>query len=292
VHQLDGCRAKLDWAERHLDALSAEIKSFMERDAYALPTEFDEADKSTVVRFKESRELPATWGLAIGDVIQNTRSALDHLVYQLVLLANFTPHDVHQFPILDQPQDWVRRVQKPPKGRRGLLDGIDPTHVASIQALQPYVSTTGLPRLAILRDFSNIDKHRVIHAARTIFTQTPKLTAQLTIPSTLTDIRTLQPGTPIDDGTEIARFRAHTDLRFPSASRIQPQGRGGIWTPGEMPMLNIDGAPEDAQMKVDAKLRVTTVFGAPGVTYTRGREFRHALADVRTVVESFAPAFS
>jgi hypothetical protein len=28
-HPLDGCRAKLDRAEQHLDALNAEIKPFM-----------------------------------------------------------------------------------------------------------------------------------------------------------------------------------------------------------------------------------------------------------------------
>ena len=287
---LDGCRAKLNWAEKHLNALSGEIKTFMERDVYALPTEFDEADKSTVVRFKEAQELPVAWGLAIGDVIQNTRSALDHLVYQLVLLANVTPTDVHQFPILDDPKDWIRRVQKPPKGRRGLLDGINAAYVASIETLQPYVPTTGLPRLAILRDFSNTDKHRVIHAARTVFTQTPKLTAQLTIPSAITDLQAVKPGTPIEDGTEIARFRAHTDLRFPASTGIHPQN-SGIWTPGQVPMLKVESAPENAEMNVDAKLHVTTVFGAQEVTYTRAREFRHAIADVRRIVESFAAAF-
>jgi hypothetical protein len=39
-----------------------------------------------------------------------------------------------------------------------------------------------------------------------------------------------------------------------------------------MPFFSVDAAPEDSEMNVDAKLHVTTVFGAPGVACTRGRE--------------------
>jgi hypothetical protein len=56
------------------------------------------------------------------------------------------------------------------------------SHVARIEALQPYVATTGVPRLAVLRDFSNVDKHRLIHAARTVVTETPEISARLSVP--------------------------------------------------------------------------------------------------------------
>lgn len=287
-HALDGCRAKLARAEEHLDALSADIKSTLEADAYTFRTEFDEADQSTVAFLKEPQQLPVEWGVRLGDVIHNTRSALDHLVHQLVLLDSGTPHDAHQFPIVDGPNDWIRRVQKSPKGRRGLLDFVDPAHVATIQALQPYVPATGLPRLALLRDFSNVDKHRVIHAARTIFTDTPTITAHLALPTTISDIRALPPDTPIEDGTEIVRFRSHTDIVFPQA----PAGQAtGIWIPAPVQDLTVIGPPDNSEMNVDIKLPAATVFGAPGVAYSRGREFRHAIADARRILESFAAVF-
>lgn len=287
---LDGCRSKLDWSEKHLNALSAEIRTFLEGDAYTLPTQFDEADKSTTVIFKESEPLPESWGLALGDVIHNARSALDHLVYQLVLLAGGVHHDAHQFPILDKPQDWVRRVQKPPKGRRGLLDFIDPTHITSIKLLQPYEPATGLPRLGVLRDFSNIDKHRLIHAARTVFTDTPALSAHLAVPATISDVRPLEPGTPIEDGTEILRFRSHTDLVIPQHQTGGPAS--SLWLPESTGRETVWGNPQNSTMNVEVKLPVTSVFGAPGITYTRLAEFRSTITELRFIVESFAPAFS
>jgi hypothetical protein len=285
---LDGCRAKLDWAEKHLDALSAEMKTWFEGDSYTLRTEFDEPDESSVVFFEPIKEIPIHWGLALGDVVHNARSALDHLVYQLVLLANSVPHDAHQFPVLDQPEDWKRRVQKPPKGRRGLLDFIDPTHVATIQGLQPYVPATGLPRLKVLREFSNTDKHRVIHAARGVFTEDPGITSQLRIPMTITDVRTFTPGTPIEGGAEIARFRSHTELAFPPAQSKAPTS--ALWFPGKQEGGGF-GNPLNSQVHVDMKLKVTTVFGIPGTAYTSTAEFRSAIHDVRAVIASFDPAF-
>ncbi len=170
-HPLDGCRAKLDRAEQHLDALNAEIKPFMERDKQTFVTDFDHADNSVVVRYKETQQIPISWGVALGDFVHNTRSALDHLVHQLVLLAGATPHGTHQFPILDHPNDWIGKVENPPQvGKKGQLDFICTGQVAVIKALQPYEPATGLPRLLTLRRFSNTDKHRLIHAARATLT--------------------------------------------------------------------------------------------------------------------------
>jgi len=36
---------------------------------------------------------------------------------------------------------------------------------------------------------------------------------------------------------------------------------------------------------------VTTLFGKPGLESVRGKEFREALGDVRTIIETFAPEF-
>src|SRR5438128_1457871 len=106
-HPLDGCRAKLDRAEHHLDTLNAEMREFIETKTYDFVTTFSEVDQETMVTtLKELRPIPATWGVAVGDIVHNTRSALDHLVYQLVVLAGAQPHNGHQFPIFDHPGDW------------------------------------------------------------------------------------------------------------------------------------------------------------------------------------------
>jgi hypothetical protein len=271
---LNGCRAKLDWAEKNLDALSEEMRVFFEDDPQGFVTEFDEPDNAHVVFFKQAKEIPIEWGVALGDIIHDVRSALDHLVYQLVLLASATPHRRHQFPILDHPNDWKGKVEKPPKkGKEGLLDFIDPSHVAFIESLQPYQPTTGLPRLQVLSRFSNTDKHRLIHAVRATFTASPEITAFLSLPSAITDVRAQTPGTPIEDGAEVARFRSHTDIQFPRLP-------DGSW-----------GHPANSHMNVEAKFPVSTVFGEPGAEYARTKEFRLLIEDVREIIKRFGPEF-
>jgi hypothetical protein len=270
AHPLDGCRAKLDWAEKHLDALSEEMRTFMQRDADAFTTEYDAAENAHIVRFREERELPVEWGLALGDVVQNTRSALDHLVYQLVLLAKAKPHTSHQFPIIDSPNDWLGKVVNPPlQGNRGQLDFIDPGLVTMIEALQPYQPTTGLPRLALIRRFSNTDKHRLIHGMRVTLAQTPDLTARMWVPSEITNLTFPPPDTAIEHGTEIARYQYVTDF---------------VFLPDE------SGAPatlQNAQVDVKANFHLSSLFGEPGAEDTRAREFRYAIADIRGIVAAF-----
>ena len=274
AHPLDGCRAKLDWAEQHLDALSEEMKTFFEGNPDSFVTEFDEANNSSVVFFKEVKEIPITWGIALGDIIHNMRSTLDHLVYELVELANGRHHRSHQFPILDHPNDWTGKVVKPlQQKKRGLLDFVDTRQVAVIKSLQPYQPSTGLPRLTTLRRFSNTDKHRLIHAARAILTGSPEITAFLSVPSGISDLVAPNPDTPLEDGAEVARFRNYTDI-------VVPQLPDGSF-----------GHPENSQMNVDVKFPTTTVFGEPGAEDVRGREFRRILGDVRGIVERFAPDF-
>ena len=274
MHPLDGCRARLDRAEKHLDTLHDEMKIFLEGDKQTFTVEFDSVDQSYVVHYKELQEIPLYWGIALGDVVHNIRSALDNLVYQLVLLAGAEPHGIHQFPITDHPNEWITKVEYPPECRKlGALDFIDPRYVAFIKSLQPYEPATGIPMLAVIRRFSNTDKHRLIHAARASLTASPKLEAFLGIPATIFSPTYKRPGTPVEDGAEIARFKTSTDLRL-------------TWnSSGEI----VDVA--DSKMNVHAELPMTTVFGKPGAEDTRTKDFREVLEDVRGIVASFAAEF-
>jgi hypothetical protein len=270
---LGGVWRKLDRAEYHLDALNAEIREFFERgaDDQTFVARHNVLDDSWSAVFK-AKPLPEDWGVKLGDVIHNMRSALDHLVAQLVLLANASVHSRHQFPIFDDPDDWQRRVVQPPQNRqRGFLDFIDPQHVAVIESLQPYQPSTGLPTLATISRFSNADKHRLIHAARTNLTAKPALGASVTIPANIREVRYQNPGATLEDGAEVARYRA--DFFLPVNPLTGPQ------------------LPSNAEVNVSIHLKVTTVFGEPGKEDTRIRDFGKCLADARAIIDRFVGAF-
>ncbi|MGO8905512.1 MAG: hypothetical protein ACLQMH_07815 [Solirubrobacteraceae bacterium] len=132
-----GCRLKLKEAWLHRQTLGAEIKNFLDRD---------------------DPEPPLHLGVIVGDILHNLRCVLDHLVWQLVELNGRKPGEHNQFPIFDTPKAYKEKA-----GR--YLRGVASEHKTLIETFQPY-HLDGDPayhNLAVLRDLSNIDKHRFVH---------------------------------------------------------------------------------------------------------------------------------
>jgi hypothetical protein len=109
------------------------------------------------------------WGVILGDAMHNLRSALDHLVWQLVLLdTGKDGTSQHQFPICSTGAGyWSITKDGAPSMRDKRLKGITAAHRAIIDEAQPYRRKADgrVPVLEALRDFSNHDKHRLIHTA-------------------------------------------------------------------------------------------------------------------------------
>jgi hypothetical protein len=63
----------------------------------------------------------------------HARSALDQLVWQLVILADHEPTRANGFPIYDDRAAYRR-------AERRLLRGVDAPHAAEIEGLQPFNS--------------------------------------------------------------------------------------------------------------------------------------------------------
>jgi hypothetical protein len=107
--------------------------------------------------------------LMIGDAIQNFRSALDYLVYQLALMHtknNIQRPNFVQFPITDCSEKFRSAAFT---GRRPGLREVHPDHAAIIEGVQPYgrrhlVNIGGVVcnPLVFLRDASDADKHRLL----------------------------------------------------------------------------------------------------------------------------------
>lgn len=133
-----GCRLKLQAAWRHRQALGAELEEFLSR--------------------TDPQPSPLHLGVIVGDFLHNLRCVLDHVVWQLVELNEQEPGEHNQFPILDTPDAYKKNA-----GR--YLRGVAADHSALIEAFQPYHlgANTAYHSLAVLRDLSNIDKHRFVH---------------------------------------------------------------------------------------------------------------------------------
>jgi hypothetical protein len=101
------------------------------------------------------------WALIVGDAVQNLRSALDHLMWQLAKRHLSRVPTEQEAKSIQFPE--VRRV-KDFAGNR-YLRYIDTTDVARLKPYQPYkrLNRGELHPLPKLIRLSNIDKHRRLH---------------------------------------------------------------------------------------------------------------------------------
>jgi len=209
-HPLDGCFAKLERAWEHLDLLHRELGAYLERGPYRVLVQ-RKPDDAWYVATMFIEDSPVRLGVVLGDFVQNLRSALDHLVWQLVLAQGGKPQRSNTFPIYRAQEDFIRDVICGPK-HRAALEGIDPQSDAwaYVEGLQPHHARD--PRfhgLNLLRMFSDTDKHQLVQtvmsfpapwAVRDILDWDPRA-----IPlETKTDYPA---GSPLMDGAEIAELR-------------------------------------------------------------------------------------
>src|SRR5687768_7257025 len=82
---LFGIRLKLQRAQEQLSQLEATFESFRELKPYRFTSEYDEHRRVLTLRAKYTRPLDGMWGVQVGEIIHNWRSALDHVVWELVV---------------------------------------------------------------------------------------------------------------------------------------------------------------------------------------------------------------
>lgn len=145
-------RAKTTRAKQHLHDLKGALEAFLNSNAYEIGTKNDPDAVHYLTRVSET---PIEIALIAGDVLQCTRSALDHLVCQLVLVNGGTPTIRTQYPIGELAKDYP--------GLRGkALKGVaDPAKLA-IDSTKPYSDNGSDRMLWRLYKLNNIDKHRVL----------------------------------------------------------------------------------------------------------------------------------
>jgi hypothetical protein len=107
------------------------------------------------------------WGVIVGEIIHDLRSALDHMVWELVAANGGTPDRCTSFPICSvEPVNGFRSfaLANPQSKRHGPLVGLTPDHVSFVESCQPYHGGN-CKRLELINALWNTDKHRHLIAA-------------------------------------------------------------------------------------------------------------------------------
>jgi hypothetical protein len=149
-------RVKIERAKKHLKDFEVQAAAF--RDAY-LHVVGTDTDPKTRQAFEYFAKLPVSKFevLAIaGDIIQNLRSALDHLAFQLVEAGQGRRIGERRgkriaFPVFDTSKDYKAL-------KTGKIKGARKAAIKAIDRLKPY-KRGNLP-LWSLHYVNNVDKHR------------------------------------------------------------------------------------------------------------------------------------
>jgi hypothetical protein len=165
---LDGISLKVKRSYQQIDILKNEISTFMDREPYKPAFKMNRIRGATeapcvldfTIRLVVEEPCPPMFGILVGEIVHNLRSALDHIVYQLVIHATNAPPPVvskTQFPIFLDAAGFKHRGPL-------LLKGVGTKAAALIKAMQPFATGEGVKSpLWHLSQLSNIDKHRTIH---------------------------------------------------------------------------------------------------------------------------------
>ena len=157
----DGIFAKISRADDQASSLKADMDRLCADIRQSIVHEVHEdADEQVWVFRGSTPNVPIEWFIRLGEILYNLRSALDHLVWQLVFANGREPGRHNSFPIIKNEDDW--QTQKTEK--RWMLKGVSQSAEDTIQCLQPYTGGINLPfDVAVfqtLHTLCNIDKHR------------------------------------------------------------------------------------------------------------------------------------
>ena len=155
---LDGIKAKLNRAKQSIASiedgecgLRDEVLPNILREVHE-----DVAEQHWVYR-GGNPTVPADWSAIIGEVFYNLRSALDQLLWQLVLDNGETPGRHNTFPITLDSDHWQSAIQSQ-------LRDVHEKHIEAIGRLQPFTGGPWFPfnvrMLKAVNELNIIDKHR------------------------------------------------------------------------------------------------------------------------------------
>ena len=155
---IGGVSAKIERAREGLQSLESDISAFCEFQRkqiifdWSLPGEYSLGDLSPA---------PVHYSIRVGEIAYNLRSALDHLIWQMVQANGHQPDFHNGFPI-------IRHRSKYPYQVESKLAGIDEDRRQLIREFQPFNDNGGVGKhLLMLNTICNFDKHRHLNVVAT-----------------------------------------------------------------------------------------------------------------------------
>ena len=158
-------KAKIDRAFEHLRVLEREMPAYIEKNSpYAL--RFSEVDPQTgwcTVTVVPDKPPKPRFGIILGDVVHNLRSALDYIVTALLDRSGVTVTTQHSFPIFADAKLYAKKVGTATTALKGGALGGVTDGLGFIEQCQPYhrQGDAYLDPLWHIYRFNNADKHRL-----------------------------------------------------------------------------------------------------------------------------------
>ena len=174
MNPLSGPLAKVERANSQIITLDKSLQGCFKRYPYTVSVaEFDAQAGHYPLRVQGGPPVfPDKWGVLIGEIAHNLRSALDGLTWQLALLNTAKPYGRTAFPIYligrtirkrKSGADLISHFWGKGDGKR-LLQSVDGSFWTRIESFQPYKrgNRGRHSPLFLLEELNNSDKHRLI----------------------------------------------------------------------------------------------------------------------------------
>lgn len=150
-------RRKIERADEHIANLDNALRWFIKSNPYKVATKRNSQTRRLIYYLASVAGIPFGIPLITGDILNNLRSALDHLAQQLYLVGTSGEsgfRDRTSFSIAPSTKAFEAALPRKVEGMR--QDAID-----AIKAVEPYKGGHG-EDLWVLSRLNNIDKHRLI----------------------------------------------------------------------------------------------------------------------------------
>jgi hypothetical protein len=207
MHPLDGCRAKIERALLHLREFGDRVRNFTDQAPYKVRGEHNPETNEVVFVAEANHDcppIPLDLSLIAGEVAHQLRSALDHLIWQLVLAhTGQAPQGTKSgFPIFKTEAGFEQRAGS-------MIAGVSDRAAERIRGAQPYhLGADAESALTwVIHELNNTDKHRLIPVA--VEHTSVGSVAMTTDEGVVSEILPWQEHVrePLHDGVEIARVQ-------------------------------------------------------------------------------------